>query len=160
MKTQILILTVTLLLGFTDCGQSGKNVPDPVKSAFSQKFPGATMVKWGRENDREWEAEFQMNGKNYSANFSNEGTWMETEYEVSIEELPSAVKSTLDRESAGLKIKLSEVTETENGTAFEFVLRKGETGTELVIDNTGTIVKKEQLKEEDENDETEEEEGN
>jgi hypothetical protein len=39
-------------------------------------------------------------------------------------------------------------------------MRKGETRTELVIDNTGTIVKKEQLKEEDENDETEEQEGN
>jgi hypothetical protein len=160
MKTQILILAATLVIGFTACSQSGKNAPAPVKSAFSQKFPGATRVKWGRENDREWEAEFQMSGKNYSANFSNEGTWMETEYEVSIEELPSAVKATLDRESAGLKIKLSEVTETNNEKAFEFVMRKGETRTELVIDNTGTIVKKEQLKEEDENDETEEQEGN
>jgi hypothetical protein len=50
---------------------------------------------------------------------------------------------------------LSEVTETKDGKAFEFVLNKGENETELVIDNSGKVTKKEQLKEENENDEKE-----
>jgi ATP phosphoribosyltransferase regulatory subunit HisZ len=79
---------------------------------------------------------------------------METEYQVTVSELPAAVKATLDRESAGSKIKLSEVTETKDGKAFEFVLGKGENQTELVIDNSGKVTKKEQLK--DENDEEDE----
>ena len=42
---------------------------------------------------------------------------------------------------------------------FEFVLKKGKNKTELVIDNSGKVTKKEQLKEENENDEKEEKEG-
>jgi hypothetical protein len=155
MKTTILSLAAILLISFSACGQSGKDVPAPVKSAFTQKFSGATNVKWGRESDKEWEAEFQMGGKKYSANFDNAGNWMETEYQVTVSELPAAVKATLDKESAGSKIKLSEVTETKDGKAFEFVLNKGENETELVIDNSGKVTKKEQLKEENENDEKE-----
>jgi len=159
MKTTILSLAAILLFSFTACGQSGKDVPAPVKSAFTQKFSGATNVKWGMESDKEWEAEFQMSGKKYSANFDNAGNWMETEYQVTVSELPAAVKATLDKESAGSKIKLSEVTETKDGKAFEFVLNKGENKTELVIDNSGMVTKKEQMKEENENDEKEEKEG-
>jgi hypothetical protein len=159
MKTTILSLTAILFLSFTACGQPGKDVPAPVKSAFSQKFSGATNVKWGRESDKEWEAEFKMGGKKYSANFDNAGNWMETEYQVTVNELPAPVKATLDKESAGSKIKLSEVTETKDGKAFEFVLNKGEDQTELVIDNSGKVTKKEQLKEENENDEKEEKDG-
>jgi hypothetical protein len=158
MKTLILIFAVTLLLGFTACSQSGKDAPTAVRTAFAQKFSNATRIKWGMENDKEWEAEFQMDGKKYSANFDNAGTWMETEYQVSIEELPDAVRTTLDQETAGSKIKLSEVTETKDGKAFEFVLSKGENETELVIDSAGNITNKEQLQEENENNEKEEEE--
>lgn len=160
MKTTILSLASVLLISLSACGQSGKDVPVPVKSAFSQKFSGATNVRWGMENDKEWEAEFKMGGRKYSANFDNAGNWMETEYQVTASELPATVKATLDIESAGAKIKLSEVTETNDGKAFEFVINKGEDQTELIIDNSGKVTKKEQLKEEDENDEGEEKEGN
>jgi hypothetical protein len=159
MKTTILSFAAILLFSFTACGQSGKEVPAPVKSAFSQKFSGASNVKWSQENDKEWEAEFKLGGKDYSANFDNVGTWVETEYQISVKEIPAAVKTTLDKESEGAKIKVSEVTETKDGKSYEFVVSKGENETELVIDNAGNIVKKEQLKEENENDEKEEKEG-
>jgi hypothetical protein len=158
MKTPILILAAVILYSFTACSQSGKDVPGPVKSAFLQKFSTATNVKWGKENEKEWEAEFQIDGKKYSANFDNAGNWIETEYQISINEIPAAVKATLDNESAGAKIKMSEVTETKEGKAYEFVVSKDENETELVIDNSGNIIKKEQRKEENENDEKEEKE--
>lgn len=156
MKKQILLLAAVIFIGFSACGQSGKEVPAPVKSGFSQKFSGATNVKWGKENDKEWEAEFKLGGKNYSANFDNAGTWVETEYQISVKEIPAVVKTALEKESAGAKIKVSEVTETKDGKSFEFVVGKGENQTELVIDNAGNVVSKEQVKEENENDEKEE----
>ena len=160
MKTSILIMAAALLISLNFYGQEVKDLPAGVKTAFIQKFPNATGVKWGKENAKEWEAEFKMDGKDYSANFDNAGGWMETEYQVTVSELPAAVKATLDKESAGSKIKLSEVTETKDGKAFEFVLNKGENKTELVIDNSGKVTKMEQLKEENENDEKEDKEGN
>jgi hypothetical protein len=159
MEKKILILVAVIFIGFSACGQSEKDIPAPVKSAFSQKFTGATNVKWDKENDEEWEAEFKLGGKNYSANFDNAGTWVETEYQISLKEIPAAVKAALDKESAGAKIKVSEVTETKDGKSYEFVVGKGKKETELVIDNAGNVISKEQVKEQNENDEKEEKEG-
>jgi len=152
MKTSVLILSAAILFGFTACGQSDNKVPEVVKSAFSQKFPDASNVKWGKENDHEWEAEFKSNGMKYSANFENSGAWTETEYEISINELPEDVKATLDKESKGAKVEEPEVCETKAGKTYEFVISKGETETELQIDASGNILKKEQGREEDEED--------
>ncbi|NLJ43329.1 MAG: hypothetical protein GX431_06690 [Bacteroidales bacterium] len=152
MKTKILSLAAILLFSFTAFGQSVKDVPATLKSAFTQKFSGATKVKWSRENDKEWEAEFKLGGKYYSANFDNAGTWLETEYQISVKEIPATVKTAIDKESAGAKIKVSEVTETKDGKSYEFVISKGKNETELVIDNYGNIIKREQLKEESKKD--------
>jgi hypothetical protein len=150
MKTSILILSAVVLFGFNACDQSGKVVPEAVKSSFSQKFPYATNVKWDKENDNEWEAEFKMKGMEYSANFENSGTWTETEYEISLKDIPEAVKTSLDNESAGAKIKESEVCETKEGKVFEFVFGRGENEMQLQIDDAGKIIKKEQSDEEQE----------
>jgi hypothetical protein len=153
MKTPILVLTAFFLINMTVFGQAAKDIPAAVKTSFSQKFPKATNVEWGNENDKEWEAEFKMDGKEYSANFDNEGTWIETEYEISAKEIPSAVKATLDKESAGYKTAESVVTENKDGKAFEFLLKKGETEIELIVDSKGKVIKKEQAEKEDEEDE-------
>lgn len=152
MKTSILILSAVLLLSFTACGQSDNKVPEAVKSSFSQKFSNAINVKWDKENDNEWEAEFKMDGIKYSANFDNSGAWSETEYQISFSDIPEAVKTTLNKESAGSKIEVSEVSETKDGKVYEFIISKGESETELQIDNAGNIVKKKQseVEEEDE----------
>lgn len=144
MKTSILILSAVVLFGITAYGQSGNKVPDAVKSAFSQKFPDANNVKWDKENDNEWEAEFKSNGTEYSANFYNSGEWTETEYRINLKDIPEAVKTSLDTESAGAKIEVSEVSETKDGKVYEFVLRKGDNEMELQINATGKIIKKEQ----------------
>jgi hypothetical protein len=152
MKTSALIIAV-ILFSISACGQTNKDVPAGVATAFSQKFPKATKVEWGRENDKEWEAEFKIDGKEYSANFDNAGTWMETEYEIYAKEIPAAVKSTLDKEFAGFKIKVSEISETKDAKVYEFVLEKGEASFEAAIDPEGKLLSKEEMKEEDEKDE-------
>jgi hypothetical protein len=141
MKTIISLFTALLLFSLSVCGQAGKDAPAKVKSAFSQKFPSVTKVEWGKEGDKEWEADFKLDGKEYSANFDNEGKWLETEYEITAKELPAAVKTTLDKESAGYKIEESVVTETSELKAYEFVIAKGKVKMELVIDENGKLVK-------------------
>jgi hypothetical protein len=162
MKTVITLFSALLIFSFSLSGQAvketkegkeakeNKEAPANVKSAFSQKFPAATKVEWGKEGDKEWEAEFKLNGKEYSANFDNAGKWMETEYEISAKEIPAAVKTTLDKESAGYKIEESVITETAELKAYEFVIAKGKDKMELIIDQSGKLVKKEIVKEEEE----------
>jgi hypothetical protein len=150
MKNSLSFIAAIAVLCFTACGQTSKEVPSQVKAAFSRKFPAATGIKWDKENDNEWEAEFKVNGKAYSANFDNAGTWMETEYVISVSEIPAAVKASLDSAFTAYEIEKSEASETPEGKVCEFKLKKGEEETEVTIDMNGKILKKEQGNKEEE----------
>ena len=148
MKQLTVLIVITSSIIFTACGQK-KNVPEKVKTAFSQKFPKATKVEWGRENAKEWEAEFKMDGKNYSANYDNNGNWMETEYRVSENELPSAVKSTLSSKYASSKILVAEISETKDGKVYEVLLKTNGEKSEVVLTTDGKVLKEKEEKDEE-----------
>jgi hypothetical protein len=150
MKNLILVIALATTYSYCAFGQTSKDVPANVKTAFAQKFPNAMKVKWEMESGKEWEAEFKLDGKEYSANFDNNGVWMETEYEISINEIPVAVKATIDKEFAGYKIEESEISETSEGKVCEFLLKNGEEKAEASIDLSGKLLKKEQVKKEKE----------
>lgn len=153
MKKQIFILVAAFLVSISASGQTAKDVPAGVKATFSQKFPAASKTEWGRENDQEWEAEFNLDGKEYSATFDNAGVWMETECEITLKEVPASVKTTLDKESAGFKIGESVTAEDKEGKVYEFLLTKDKKEYELLIDLNGKLIKKEEVKKEAEKDE-------
>ena len=156
----MILVVLVSTMAFTACGQKNE-VPAKVKTAFNQKFPDATKVEWGRENAKEWEAEFKMDGKNYSANYDNNGNWMETEYRVSEKELPSAVKSTLSSKYANSKILVAEISKTKDGKVYEILLKTNGEKSEIVLTPNGKILKqKEEKKENDEGDEENEENDN
>ena len=150
MKTPILIIAAAFLISINLSGQTGKDAPANIKAAFSQKFPTATKVTWGAENDKEWEAEFTKDGKECSANFDLTGKWIETEYEITAKEIPAAVKTTIDKEFAGYKNEESAVSETAETKLYEFVLSKGKEKYDVSINPAGKVVTKELVKEEKE----------
>ena len=148
-----LSLTLTVLLGsiMISCGQGG--APESVKKAFEAKFQGAESVKWDKESDTEWEAEFKMSGKEYSANFGTDGSWKETEYEIEESELPSTVTNTLGTEFTGYKVEAVEITKTPNYDAYEMEIKKGDSEMEVVIDGNGKVLKKKVEEGEEDDDE-------
>lgn len=128
---------------------NAQDVPQKVKENFSKKFPNAQKIRWDKEKENEWEAEFKMNGKGYSANFTNDGVWKETESEIKPSELPEPVKKTLEKEFAGYKIEESEISETPEGSFYELEIEKGKTELEVALAKDGKVVKKEEIKEKD-----------
>ncbi|HZJ19858.1 MAG TPA: PepSY-like domain-containing protein [Pricia sp.] len=120
----------------------GDDAPKKVKDAFAKKFPTVKKVKWDKENETEWEAEFKMKGTEYSANFMEDGTWKETEHEIKKNAIPANVKTTLDTEFSGYKIGEAEISETSEGSVYEFELEKGEQAMEVAIDTNGKVAKK------------------
>ncbi len=142
MKTLKLSVIAVLFASFAACAQKS-TVPVNVNAAFMQKFPNAKKVSWDKENETEWEAEFNMNGQDYSANFSSTGNWMETEYEIKKTDIPTAVKKTLDTEFAGYDIEEAELSETTKGKVYEFSLEKNDTDMEVAISPEGKVIKKE-----------------
>jgi len=154
MKKSIFIAIAAAAISTVAYGQKKESevAPKTVETAFQQKFPTAQKVKWEKENDAEWEAEFKLDGKEYSANFSIDGTWKETEHEIAKSEIPSAVQNTLNTEFAGYKIEESEISETSEGTAYEFELEKGKSEMEVTIDANGNVLKKQVEEDQEEKD--------
>ena len=156
MRNLMILMVLISTMAFTAKGQK-KEVPAKVKTAFTQKFPNATKVEWGRENATEWEAEFKMNAKDYSANYDNNGNWMETEYQVSENELPAAVKSSLSNKYASSKILVAEISETKDGKVYEVLLKINGEKSEVVLSANGKVLKQKEEKDEEGNDEGDEE---
>ena len=110
MKNYFLVLMLAITVGVSANCQAIK-VPDVVKTAFSTKYPAATNVKWGKENAKEYEAEFKLNNNSVSANFGLDGSWVETESVIPVAELPAAVKAAVNAKYPGAAITLAEKTE-------------------------------------------------
>lgn len=146
-KLKGLLLGSVIVLSQVACAQT--NTPTEVLTAFSQKFPTAQKVKWDKESATEWEAEFKLDGKEYSANFTSQGLWKETENEIKKSEIPAEVQATLNKEFADFKIEEAEISETVEGKVYEFMLEKKEISLEVAISPTGKVVKKEVITEED-----------
>ncbi|HPQ20809.1 MAG TPA: PepSY-like domain-containing protein [Saprospiraceae bacterium] len=155
MKNLMLIAVLSVAFSMQLCAQKSdsKNVSEKVKTAFSTKFPDAQKIKWQLEDETEWEAEFKMNGREYSANFDTEGNWKETEYEIKNSELPSNIRNILDKNFTDYEISDGEVVETSSGKSYELKLEVGEEELDVTIDPLGNFTKKQESDEIDENDE-------
>jgi len=116
--------------------------PMAVKAAFDKKFPTATKITWGKEAAKEWEAEFTYEGSTISANFYEDGTWLETETEITAASLPSAVASAIKKNYPGYAIIEADKTETsKHGTIYEADLKKGKSKRAVAYKEDGTYVK-------------------
>lgn len=97
---KILPCAIALLLSSTYTFSQVK-VPEAVKTAFNNKFPSASAVKWEKENKNELEANFKMNSTDVSANFGLDGSWVETETTISHSELPPAITNAVNTKYPG-----------------------------------------------------------
>jgi hypothetical protein len=145
MKNSIILTTVFVFISVTAFSQ--KNPSEIVKKEFAKKYATAQSVKWDNEEKNEWEAEFIMDGKKMSASFDNLGKWIESETSIAEKELPASVINTLNKDYQGYKKGAIEIFEDSKTKGFEMSLKKGDISVEVLIDNNGTIIKKTDLKE-------------
>jgi hypothetical protein len=146
------ILTIAFTF-FSVSSFSQKGPSETVKKEFSTKYSTAKSVKWANEEKNEWEAEFTLDGKKMSASYDNSGKWLESETTITEKELPTSVVATLNKDFSGYKKGDISIFESTEIKGFELGLKKGETSIEVIIDNSGKILKKTDVKEADENDE-------
>lgn len=117
-------------------------VPAAVSSAFASKFPGATKVKWGKEGTHEFEAEFEIGGMKNSANYSEDGKWLETETGVKYDLLPEKVRMAFEKAHKSSEVKESSSIETSKGRRFyEIEIKQGIKTVELFYSAEGVSVK-------------------
>lgn len=142
MKKYALIITAFLLIFSINAYSQGK-VPISAKIAFRKKFPTVKKTHWSPEGRREWEAEFNMNGKEMSANFDLQGNWKETETELQDTRLSTKVMETLSSQFPGYTVKDVAFTETPKYNAYEIVIEKGKSKLEITVNQKGDLIGKE-----------------
>jgi hypothetical protein len=117
MKNIFIVLTMAITISRSVNGQ-GLKVPQAVKNAFAAKFPAATNISWGKENAKEYEAEFKLNNNSVSANFGMDGSWVETESMIPVTDLPATVTSAIQTKYPGASITHAEKTEQPGNKVF------------------------------------------
>lgn len=133
-------LLVLLIFSLYSCEQGKKEVPPQIIiSNFNKKFLTTENVKWEKENDNEWEAEFEMNDTEYSASFSNSGVWKETEREIEVSEIPDSINTILKKNFENFDIDKVEILETPEGKFFEIGIEMKNKEFEVKIDKEGNL---------------------
>lgn len=140
MKNIRVAVLIVAGLFFMTCspGWDESQLPGPVKNEFAKKYPGAS-AKWQKEGDQ-YEAEFDWEGKSFTAVYGPDGSLEETEMEISLGELPDSARTYLQAHFKPDEIKEIEKLILPNG---EFNFEAEAAGQELLFDSTGKFVKQE-----------------
>jgi hypothetical protein len=152
MKRFVLIpclLVLSLIFAMPSLAQK-TDVNNAVKKAFTKKYPKATGVKWGSESANVFEAEFKLGDTEMTANFDQQGVWLETETGFTAKELPEAVTAGIKQSAPGFSFKEAAKVESPSGVQFEVAVKKGKENFELILSTDGLLIKKIDLKEEKE----------
>lgn len=146
MKRTVLIMAL-VIAGITAKAQDimKTDVPSSVSSAFDKKFPGMNNqdVDWDKEGGN-FQAEFEMEGKEYEVLFDNQGSWLSTEIEkINASELPESISKQLNTgEYSTWEIDDIMVKENPEETIYEIEVEKGMKDHNLYFDKSGKQVKK------------------
>jgi hypothetical protein len=158
MRKQIGMATTTLLalstMAFMARADEEKisveNLPAAVKKAIKKKFPKAEIEKATKEVEdgkTTYEVLLEIEDRPVDVALKADGTILEIERAIPLEELPARVKKSLAAKYPGAKIeKVEMVTKGEDGPpVYEIALK-----TEVVLTAKGKVVRTKQKEEDDE----------
>jgi hypothetical protein len=138
----LLLLVFSGYLAFTQKINADK-VPTAILSKFKERFPEATKVKWIKEDNQNYEAEFKMNRQDQSVVYDPDANWIESEIEIKISELPLSVKETLKHQFPGYKIEeASKIDDKANGKGYEVEIEKSGQTLEVRLSANGDFLNK------------------
>jgi hypothetical protein len=134
MRLRLLLAEAILIL--SACNSSvvpqTVEVPQTIHSAFLTKYPGVSP-RW-ESQPYGYEAVFTNNRIEYEAEFSQDGQWLETEYEVLETQFPMIVLERVRQKYPDYAITKREIELTPQGTFYEVEVERGDQEIELYFD--------------------------
>ncbi|MDB9524774.1 PepSY-like domain-containing protein [Oscillatoria sp. CS-180] len=136
-RVSLSVLMTTLCLGVAGCGGSGSqgSVPDVVVQAFNTTYPNISS-QW-EQMPYGYEAAFVQDGLEYEVEYSSDGEWLETEYEVQELQFPQAVLQAVRQQYPNYAITKYEIELTPTGTFYEVEVEGNGQEIELYFDEQG-----------------------
>lgn len=120
-------------------------VPDLVKQSFSKVYPNIKVDAWEKEVAN-YEAEFHLNNVESSALFSEQGNFIELEQEIVLTDLPKAAIDYCHLNYNDYKLnEAAIIKDVYKRATYEVELKKGKEKFDLLFDEQGNFVKKEEV---------------
>lgn len=123
----------------TDQDIPQSEVPSVVLNALKTAHPAAANVEWEKQKDL-YEAEFDIDTKDYTVQLNATGTILQTKYDVAETEIPAAIKSAVSSKYKDLKLDDVERVEKNGRTYYQVELEGTLKSKELVLDESGKEV--------------------
>lgn len=136
-----MFIAAGLMISLAACAQKLKesDVPAVVKDAFGKAYRNVKEVKWEKE-DANYEAEFEIGETDQSVVLDATGRILETEIEIKVVELPSAVKDYVVKNYKEAKIKeATKITDSKGAVTYEAEIKDKD----LIFDTNGKFIKEE-----------------
>ncbi|RLD83016.1 MAG: hypothetical protein DRJ10_04335 [Bacteroidetes bacterium] len=133
-------LIVIVLFIFSSCNE--KEVPEEIKAQFLEMEPLAQDIEW-LINKGLYKTYYTINKCKKTSYFDKKGNWLETETEITKEELAPAIIEVLNNQFFEYTIKDIELVETfDRQILYEVDLQKDGKKYDILFDESGKILRK------------------
>jgi len=132
----------TLALYISILSAHANNCPKPVLAAFKKAFPTAKKVKWSTEKAKDksvlHEAEFKNDKQEMSATYTEQGTLVETEMDITKADVPAAVMAAVAKSYPKAVIKeYAKITRASGAVVYEIEVKDGGKSKDLLFNPEG-----------------------
>ena len=93
-------------------------VPSVVHNTVNATFPGAIDIDWAK-NSNSYEAEFDLNGVEFTAFVEPNGKLLSFKYDIKFTEFPEAIVSVIKSQYKGYRIDDAEKVEKNDSTYYQ-----------------------------------------
>ena len=117
-------------------------VPAKIQKHFLEMQPNASDFVWTVEGNI-YQVDFYLDNRHTTSYFDKQGTWLETESEITVDELAHDVLQTLKTKMGEYTIVDIELVNTKEGEIlYEVDLEKGEKIYDILFNPNGKILRK------------------
>lgn len=132
---------VGLIFGILSC--TNAQIPEEIISQFQLMEPLATSTEWFVQG-KIYKVYYKLDRQNrITSYFDRQGNWMETETEIGVEDLNSAVLNVLETKFNDYEIVDIEIIKTfDFKILYEIDLIRNDKSYDILFDTTGRILRK------------------
>lgn len=132
-----ILLALALIVTVAVIAQKKGGATDAAKAAFTKAYPGATKVKWEKE-DGNFEVSFTLNGQEASAIYDAKGGLVESEQELKVTNLPAVITAYMREHYKGISVKgAAKITKAGGTVNYEAAIK----GKDVLFDANGKFLK-------------------
>ncbi len=132
-------------------------VPTTVRSSFTTKYSDANNTRWSRYKPEDdgyrdtyqeeqldtsvFQVDYRYKDNDYRAWYDTQGQWIGTMYYIPVEQVPTDVKSAVEKAYSGYNIVKVGEEEYKGGKKYDIKLEKGDEKIKIHVTSSGEILK-------------------